>query len=164
LYSATDVHWLRGEEHPYLQDLGPDVLTVGTDEIARRLGEGRWSRRALGTSLLDQAFFAGVGNYLRSEILFVAGLLPERRPADLSEEERDRLVEAIALVARRSYETGLTVEPRVAQAGRRSGLPRGAWRHHVFGRAGRPCPRCGQPVRYTEVGGRRLYLCGTCQR
>jgi len=33
----------------------------------------------------------------------------------------------------------------------------------VFGRAGRPCPRCGEAVVRTTDGGRRLYLCETCQ-
>src|SRR3546814_3441858 len=47
--------------------------------------------RSLGGLLLDQGFLAGMGNYLRSEVLFAANLLPQRRPRDLDAGERAAL-------------------------------------------------------------------------
>ena len=51
-------------------------------------------------------FLAGLGNYLRSEILFVSGLHPGLRPADLEEGQLGRLARETLAVARRSYRTG----------------------------------------------------------
>src|SRR5690606_3887189 len=88
LYSASDVAMLRSDEvdaHPFLARLGPDVLDPALDAkaVAARLRDPRFRNRSLGALLLDQAFLAGMGNYLRSEVLYRARLRPERRPADL---------------------------------------------------------------------------------
>src|SRR3546814_2299648 len=71
--------------HPFLSRLGPDVLDPGLDEAAVevRMLDPRFAGRSLGGLLLDQGFLAGMGNYLRSEVLFAANLLPQRRPRDL---------------------------------------------------------------------------------
>ncbi|NLA68986.1 MAG: endonuclease VIII, partial [Gammaproteobacteria bacterium] len=81
LYSASDVSmWPSStvDSHPFLAALGPDVLEPGLDarEVESRLGSPRFRGRALGSLLLDQRFLAGMGNYLRSEVLFDAGLHP----------------------------------------------------------------------------------------
>lgn len=87
--------------------------------------------------LLDQGFVAGIGNYLRAEILFVAGVHPSRRPQDLSPDERKALARAIRAVPRQSYRTGgITNEPERARRLKARGLGRGECRHRVFARAG----------------------------
>ncbi len=48
--------------------------------------------RKIGDVLLDQHVFAGVGNILRNEILFRAGISPERMIGDMSEEEIERII------------------------------------------------------------------------
>ena len=132
--------------------------------VRRRALSDAFCGRALGGSLLDQGFLAGVGNYLRSEILFFAGLRPERRPSDLDREELGRLSRAATTITRRAYRTGGVTEERdLAARGRLAGLPRRAWRHAVFGRSGDACRRCGSTVEKLDVASRRLYLCPTCQ-
>jgi len=78
LYSASDVDVLAPEhldEHPFLARVGPDILDPGLKPagVASRLAEKRFRNRGLGALYLDQAYLAGIGNYLRSEILFVGG-------------------------------------------------------------------------------------------
>src|SRR3546814_10116781 len=78
LYSASDVAMWRSDElhaHPFLSRLGPDVLDPGLDEAAVevRMLDPRFAGRSLGGLLLDQGFLAGMGNYLRSEVLFEIG-------------------------------------------------------------------------------------------
>ena len=85
LYSASDIEMWRSDEvhaHPFLARLGPDVLDPALDEAAveARLRDPRFAGRSLGALLLDPGFLAGMGNYLRSEVLFAARLRPERRP------------------------------------------------------------------------------------
>lgn len=168
LYSASEIELLEPDEvglHPYLRKLGPDLLhaTTSPERIAEQLEDQRFRGRALGGLLLDQSFLAGVGNYLRSEILFFAGLAPEARPKDLTGEQRRTLAEVAKQVTVRSYRTGGTTETSsLAKDAKLRGEPRRLWRHAVFARAGEDCRRCGQTIVRLEMAGRRLYRCLGC--
>lgn len=169
LYSASEIAVLDEQglrEHPYLKRLGPDVLApeLRPSRIARRLNAPAFRGRSLGALLLDQSFLAGLGNYLRSEILFDAGVAAEARPRDLSSETRLALARSCRTIARRSYRTGGITNPpeRVAElAGR--GVPRRRHRFAVFARGGERCYRCRGTIRKRDVAGRRLYECRLCQ-
>ena len=169
LFSASDIDVLDRdglESHPFLCKLGPDVLAPRTTpaRIAKRLEGAAFRGRSLGALLLDQGFVGGLGNYLRSEILFFSGLRPECRPRDLDSEERALLARSVREVTRRSYRTGgLTELPDLVRIAKAAGEPRRFHRHAVFARAGKPCRRCGSRIEKLEVGGRRLYLCPVCQ-
>lgn len=169
LFSATDISILTPEEelfHPYLSRLGPDVLdpVLTWRDVSRRLNRPRFHNRALGSLYLDQGFLAGIGNYLRSEILFAAGLYPFCKPRELALNTRNRLARQTLLIARRAYETGgITNAPERVAALKACGLSRRRYRFAVFARAGEPCLACGTPIERIAVGSRRLYLCSTCQ-
>jgi endonuclease-8 len=169
LYSATDILLLTSEEelfHPYLSRLGPDVLDpqLTWRDVSRRLNEPCFRNRSLGSLYLDQGFLAGIGNYLRSEILFAAGLHPTNKPCEFAVKTRNRLARQTLLIAQRAYETGgITNAPERVAAMREGGLNRRRYRFAVFARAGEPCLRCGKTIERTEAGSRRLYLCPTCQ-
>ena len=169
LYSASDIELLYEEdleEHPFLAKLGPDLLDERTTPavVRRRLGDPRFRGRAFGGLLLDQGFVAGIGNYLRSEILFFAGLTPEQRPKDLDDDERAHLARTMKAVIRRSYRTkGVTELASYAKAARAAGEPRRHWRHAVFARGGQDCRRCGTRIEKERVATRQYYRCHTCQ-
>ncbi|MGE0485988.1 MAG: endonuclease VIII [Gammaproteobacteria bacterium] len=169
LYSASTIEMLDAAglaSHPFLARLGPDALdpALTWQALARRLGEAGFRNRTLAALYLDQGFLAGIGNYLRSEILFFARLSPARRPADLAPRERARLARQSLAVTRRAYDTsGITNPPaRVARL-RREGARRGGYRFAVFARDGRPCYTCGAVIERRMVASRRLYLCPRCQ-
>lgn len=170
LYSATEVHLLDEAglaAHPFLRKLGPDVLdpALGWRDVASRLLSPAFAGRALGGLYLDQGFIAGIGNYLRSEMLFFAGLRHEHRPRDLPRRDVNRLARATLEVARRAYAArGVTVEAGLAQALKSRGLRYSEFRFAVFDRAGDPCRACGDVVRRVTVTTRRLYFCPSCQR
>jgi len=168
LYSASDVEMWRSEDiqqHPFLAKLGPDVLdeSLQADIVAERLAEPRFTGRSLTALLLDQGFLAGMGNYLRSEVLFQAGIAPQRRPRDLDAEERHRLADALLDVPRRSYRTRGIRPARGMKADYLTDTPRG-FRFLVFDREGEPCLACGSVIERHEFGGRRLYWCPNCQQ
>jgi endonuclease-8 len=169
LYSASDIAVLdaRGiAAHPFLSKLGPDLLDEATTpEVVRaQLDDRRFAGRTLATVLLDQAFVAGIGNYLRSEMLFVAGIRAQRRPKDLDDAERAALADAIVGVGRQAWKrAGVTNDWQRAQRLKAEGMSFEARRFHVFGRDGLPCWTCGEIVERTETGGRRLYTCPGCQ-
>lgn len=171
LYSASEVDLLDDEgvaQHPYLAKLGPDVVDPETTRAAviERLGPGGgFQRRQLASLLLDQSFLGGLGNYLRSEILFLAGLRPSVKPQQLDEGAREILADLLLAIPRRSYALGgVTVHPERLATLKARGVPRRLHRHYVFNLEGRPCPSCGAEIERQEAGGRRVYVCSSCQR
>ena len=170
LYSASDIEVLADEEladHPFLSKLGPDVLSarVRPAAVRKRLRDKRFSGRSLGALLLDQGFVSGLGNYLRSEILFVSNLDADQRPKDLGDDQVAALADAVVSITRRAYKLkGITNDPDDNRRLQAEGVPRSQRRHFVFARAGKPCRRCGVEVQKRESAGRRLYWCPACQR
>ncbi len=169
LYSASEIDVLAEDEleaHPFLARLGPDALDtkVRSRQIERRLASDAFRRRQIGGLLLDQGFVAGLGNYLRAEIAYFAGVRPERRPDDLSDFERRQLARNVLSITRRSYRTGGITNPaKLARGLKADGHPRRAYRHAVFGRAGDGCWTCGTAIERIDLAGRRCYVCPTCQ-
>lgn len=167
-YSASDIAVLDADEllrHPYLARLGPDLLdpSLHWRDLARRLRGPAFRKRSLGALYLDQGFLAGLGNYLRSEILFAAGLHPAQRARDMDRKTCNRLARATLEIGWRAYLGGVTnPEARVA-ALKAAGQSRRGYRFAVFGRDGLPCHVCGAVIERIEVGGRRLYRCPSCQ-
>ncbi len=169
LYSASDIEVLDADElarHPFLSKLGPDVLETGLRprDICAQLESPRFRRRQLASLYLDQSFAAGIGNYLRSEILFTAGVHPSNRPKDLDRRRRMRLARATLDVSRRAYEQrGVTVNRRLAESLVRRGQRYGEYRHWVFARDGETCRLCGSRIERKDVAGRAIYRCTGCQ-
>ena len=169
LYSASDISvWPSAElvAHPFLAKIGPDIMdeSLTWRAIAERLRDARFARKELAALYLDQAFLAGNGNYLRSEILHTARLHPRVRPAALSRGELGKLARSTLSISRRSYETGgITLAPRLSATLKAKGLSRSWRRFYVFGREDYPCYACGGHIRRQEIGSRRLYYCPTCQ-
>ncbi|WP_089792654.1 endonuclease VIII [Halomonas korlensis] len=169
LYSASDVSLWAGErlgDHPFLSRLGPDLLTHGVtlEQVKATLLEPRFQRRCLGGLLLDQSLFAGIGNYLRTEILFFAGLHFASRPGELEEGALSRLATCILSVTRQAYEqAGVTNRADWAVAERARGASWRRWRFATFEREGLPCHACATTIERVMVTSRRLYFCPRCQ-
>jgi endonuclease VIII len=169
LYSASDIMVLNDHEldhHPFLQRLGPDVLdeTTTIATVEARLLSQQFQRRGFPTLLLDQQFVCGLGNYLRSEILFLAGIHPTKRPIDCTPSQIHKLAAAAIAIPRQSYATkGITNDLTRALELKAQGKPRWFYRHWVFSRTNQPCYVCGTPIVKDSAGGRRVYFCPTCQ-
>ncbi|MGB5491931.1 MAG: endonuclease VIII [Woeseiaceae bacterium] len=169
LYSASDIEVLseRGlAQHPFLKRVGPDILDpkLTTDEIVERLSSSTFRNRALGGLYLDQAFLAGIGNYLRSEILWAARVDPQLRPAQLEAAALRAVARHTLAISRRSYRTrGVTAPPKQAAERKALGMSYGQYRFQVFGREGLDCYECGMAVERRTMGSRNLFVCPTCQ-
>ncbi|PXX92344.1 endonuclease VIII [Marinobacter vulgaris] len=170
LYSASDIQLVRPEnlgEVGYLARLGPDPLnqSVSVEELIAVLESKRFRGRSLAGLLLDQGFIAGIGNYLRSEILFEAGLPPATRPRDLGDVGRKRLADAILDLISRAYTLkGITNNPERAGRLKKEGWNFSRRRHMVFNRESAACHECGTTIVKTLMASRRLYYCPSCQR
>jgi endonuclease-8 len=114
---------------------------------------------------LDQGFLSGVGNYLRSEILFTSGVDPEFRPKDCTQKQIEALAKNSLYLSRRSYDTGgLTTPDELVEALKEEGASRRQYRHYAYGRAGKTCYKCGREIQVMETGGRKVYYCETEQK
>ncbi len=138
--------------------LGPDLCRpepalpeADVAEIVHRLRTLVPADTRVDTALLDQRLFCGVGNVYKSEVLAAAGLHPATPLAAVDDDTRRRLV----AIAHRLLRANLGRTDRVTVPG---GLA-------VYGRAGRPCRRCGTPIERALTGPhhRSTYWCSTCQ-
>lgn len=169
LYSASDIELLDAagiKAHKYLSTLGPDPLApgVGAKDIENRIREKDVQKKRLGGLLLSQQFIGGIGNYLRSEILFLSGLLPNMKPCDLTKDETAGLAEAICNTMKQSFSSGgITNDLEHALLLKSQGVPRRRYRHWVFGMEGQYCRKCETPIQRKMISGRRLYWCPWCQ-
>jgi formamidopyrimidine-DNA glycosylase len=144
-----------------LAKLGMDAFSRSFTPI--RLGEllSR-SKRPLRDFLLDQSRVAGIGNIYSCESLWHARLHPQRRAHTLKPEEARRLHKAIVSVLRRALECCLHPAPNFRDPewwfqGLETIL-------RAYGREGKPCRRCGEPIRRIAQSGRSTYYCAHCQK
>lgn len=168
LYSASDIEVLSDDElkdQPYLKNIGPDILDdLSAEDVCKRAASGKFNGRSFAALLLDQHFLSGVGNYLRSEILFHAGVVPSSRPKDLSKRGLEKFSESAIQITQRAYITGgVTADDKTVREAKKAGEKRSQYRHYVFSRDGKPCRVCGSEVKKIQKSGRRLYLCSRCQ-
>ena len=104
---------------------------------------------------LDQAFLAGLGNYLRVEILWQVGLSGKRKAAELSDSQLDALAHALLDIPRLSYRTRGLVDDNKHHGA--------LFRFKVFHRDGERCERCGGIIEKTTLSSRPFYWCPGCQ-
>jgi formamidopyrimidine-DNA glycosylase len=106
--------------------------------------------------LTDQTLIAGLGNAYSDEVLWEVGLSPYKKASSLTDGEvaavHDAIVATLTEAVRRS--AGLAAGELKAE--KKSGL-------NVHGRAGLPCPRCGDEVREVSFATKALQYCPTCQ-
>jgi endonuclease-8 len=127
--------------------LGPDLLASGTvpAELVSRLRRVDQSR-LVGDALVDQRIVAGIGNVWLAEALWQARVSPWSRLAEVGDESLERTLD------------WARSEMRASVSGQRTSRA-------VYRRAGRACPRCGEPIRSRGLGdsNRTAYWCPVCQ-
>lgn len=142
-----------------LERLGPEAHTLTTRELTR---VARAGSRPVKPLLMDQSKIAGLGNIYTDEALWRARIHPLRPSNSLSADELRNLARAVRTVLRRAIrERGSSVNDFLTPEGSPGRYQR---RHAVYGRAGEPCPRCGEPVVRITVQGRGTHFCPRCQR
>ena len=131
-----------------MRRLGPDIL-VEPPDLAGMVANLRREHpsRELGDALLDQRLVAGIGNVWKAESLWRARVSPWLALDETTDEELERVLREAARLMRASVEGG-----REERA--------------VYRKAGRPCPRCREPIRSRGQGddNRTAYWCPGCQR
>ena len=159
-YRMHDVEILpTSEETTLVGHLGPDTCGPDwdPDEAVRRLA-ARPDREA-GPALLDQRNLAGIGNLYKNEALFLRGITPWTPVGEIAD------LRALVTLAQRLIAAN---RPHPQQT--TTGVDRPGERQWVYERAGRPCRRCGAPIRMAHQAepdhperARSSYWCPNCQ-
>ena len=189
LFSAPIFEVFTGDPYDQIENLatlGPDISPYNGAfdalEFGRRLDEH--PAREIGAALLDQRICAGIGNYIRAEVLFFCQIDPFALVQDLTETQRACLSQQIPLVAARALaQPGVSVPSEMrARLLAENALSYGdeirefAARHAVFRRTNLPCLGCGEKIKQKrqltykaedengEDKSRIIYFCPRCQR
>ena len=147
--------------------LGPDLLgrEFDRDEAVRRLAAS--AHQPIAMSLLDQRLVAGIGNIYKSETLFLAGVNPFTPTGSVPKDVLEKLLDIARGLLKDNVVDGTS--PRIQtyrnlrMTNPASNYDESLW---VYGRAGKPCRKCGTPIEMKKMGleARSTYWCGRCQR
>ena len=169
-FNVPVAEFLHGRDIPRskaLATLGPDFLSATFDraEALRRLGAA--GARPIAEALLDQRVVAGIGNVFKSEVLFLCGIHPDRPASAITDAERATLIDTAALAMRANIRpdagAGIVTYRGLRRTTRQARPSDQLW---VYGRAGKPCRRCGTVIESSKRGtdARATFWCGRCQR
>jgi endonuclease VIII len=146
------------ERQEDLRKIGPDFLAdeFDFDEALRRM-RARPDSDIAGV-LLNQRVVAGIGNEYKSEVLFLAKISPFTLVGDLTELQ---LLETLRISRKLMV---ANVKMRTA-ARITTGHSAPNQRTYVYGRAGKPCRKCGTPIEFARQGrdARVTFWCPRCQ-
>jgi endonuclease-8 len=135
------------------EELGPDPLSKdwNREEAFKRLK--MFGNEKIGVVLLNQSVVAGIGNILRNEILFRAGINPERTVQSLSEEEIAELMEECETLTQQFL--NLKVEKKRIKP-----------LLQVYNNYMGTCKKCGGKIKFymQQPINRKTFVCTNCQR
>lgn len=155
----------------YLKD-GEDTSVTGIDNLgieptSKKLTaeylkkEAGKSKKPLKEVLHDQSIVAGIGNIYSDEILYAAKIYPEKKCADLTDDEWKRLAEKIPEIIRWGIKANrMTAEEYLVGQGKEY---RNTPYLKAYGHAGKECPQCGAVFEKITVKGRSSTFCPNCQ-
>jgi formamidopyrimidine-DNA glycosylase len=144
---------------------GVDALEVADRQAL--IARIRQSSAPIKSILLNQKIIAGIGNIYASEMLFAAGIAPQRKGERISIAEAERLIAAGEKVLRRAIDKkGSSISDFVYSLPGERAYSSGAYQKEflVYNRAGEPCKKCGALIQKTVLGGRSTFSCKHCQK
>lgn len=148
----------------YLSRLGIDPLNPDKFTLENFRNILHQHDYTLAKFLIQQDGICGIGNYLRSEIMFDAGINPFRYLSQLTEEDEEVLFYSIKRVVDRAlHSCGFSLIDYRDIYGNRGNMSE---KIQVYQRNGFPCPNCGDMCLITQSsaeGMRRIFFCNNCQ-
>ncbi len=140
----------------------PGIARLGVDPMTEEFTAERFAgllageRRQIKGVLRDQGVIAGIGNAYSDEILHAARMSPFKIASSLSTEQAHELHAVAVETLREALERSRGLPSTDLKSEKKSGL-------RVHGRAGEPCPVCGDTIREVSFSDSALQYCPTCQ-
>ena len=154
--------FVRGENRHKrkLNTLGPCVLTGAvTPEIFAEKILNK-PNRTIAEALLDQSAISGIGNYMRAEALFRAGISPWRSVTEITTDEYVTLCKSVLSVAQESYKSqGATISTYRNVDGAKGTTQ---FSFQVYSR--KSCPKGHEIIKEETPEGRTSHWCKHCQK
>ena len=141
------------QQVPGIVTLGPEPLELSYDDFA---GLIRAQSGQIKGVLRNQRIIAGIGNAYSDEILHAARLSPYALTGKLTDAQLTALFEAMRAMLLDAVERSVGQGAAALKGEKRGGM-------RVHGRAGQPCPICGDTVREVSFADSSLQYCPTCQ-
>ncbi len=148
--------------HAQLAALGPDLAAGAVDHHEVRARMRAHQREPIADVLLNQRVIAGLGNVLKSEVLFTSGVHPFRAVEELSDDTLDRIIDQSGRLMAYNTAAEATAPGPARRTTGRLNPEEQLW---VYGRGHRPCLRCGTAIVSKKTGNeaRITYWCPRCQ-
>jgi formamidopyrimidine-DNA glycosylase len=154
--------WLQDpSRHPLLKNMGLEPFSGETTAVALH-EKSRCARTAIKSFLMDSRKLVGVGNIYACESLFQTGIRPTRPAGKVSLSDWERLLGAVRMILEKSIASGGTTLKDFFSTDGSAGYF--SVDLAVYGKEGRPCPRCATPIARTIQTGRSTFFCKICQK
>ena len=137
-------------KHKIASKLGPDLLSdeVYLAQWVKVITRPRLKKKQICDFLMTQQYFCGIGNYLKSEVMYDAQVRPDRELGTLTNDEIEKLFKNSVRKIRKSYrDGGLTIRNYYRPDGRT-----GQFKTKVYGKTHDPK---GRPVTKSEFKDKR---------
>ncbi len=128
---------------------GPDAMDISREDFTELLSGHKGAIKPL---LMNQKVIAGIGNIYSDEILFQSGISPEKGASSIGKNTAEVIYKNLRMVLRRAVER--SADPKK--------LPQDYLLPHREKKGN--CPKCGNALRVSKVGGRTAYYCTKCQK
>jgi len=153
------------------QDLAKEIekIHLGTEPLAKEFTYQKFKEllakrpnNKIKLFLMDQSLISGIGNIYANEILFAAKILPTRLVKILKEDEIKKIfVEIKNILIDAIKHKGSSVDDYLDAKGKKGGYDKLL---KVYGKKGKPCPRCGRIIKRISLGQRGTFFCPKCQK
>lgn len=117
--------------------------------------------QAIKSTLMDQTVVVGVGNIYACEALFLAGISPKRSSKRIAKKRLATLINHVQNVLNDAIKAGGTTLQDFESAEAKPGYFQQSL--NVYGKAGKPCPHCFNPIQSQVISGRNTFYCKYCQ-
>ena len=157
------LHSKKYKENLHIKNLGPEPLKKNFNSIYfKKYVIGR--NRKIKDILMDQKCVSGLGNIYVNEVLFLSGIKPSRKVAELKDFEISKIITNTKKILKKSIKLGgSSIKDFSSDDGKKGKFQ---FFFHVYGRKGEKCSNvdCNSTVLKTIISKRSSFFCKSCQK
>ena len=150
-------------------DALPEIKKLGVDAMSPKFTFAKFSEilsdhsnKTIGSVLMNQELIAGIGNIYRSELLHLAGILPQRKISSLHQKERQKIYRAISSILKKALKMRGTSDSDYRDT---AGAPGNFQKIlKVYRHTGKKCQKCGTIIKKSTLEQRSIFYCPKCQK
>ena len=122
------------------------------------------SRRPVKVALLDQKYFAGIGNIYANDALFLAKILPITPANKITQSQAKSIHHHLIDIMHQSVLAGGYTAKDNQYLHPDGSKGESQFFYRVYDKKGEPCIKCGTKIKYLKLAGRGTFFCPHCQK